>query len=119
MTARRNFSPFSMLGRALASDEPECRVVDDRREGERRDDGTPPPKGNNPHAPLLWLAGLVVALSAYAFNDLKRDYRENKAAVAAQIQTVKDQLAARERQDVNDRRLLRRIAKKLKVPEEE
>lgn len=118
MTARRNFSPFSMLGRALASDEPESRVLDDRRESGRRDDGTPP-RGSNPHAPLLWLAGLVVALSAYAFNDLKRDYRENKAAVAAQIQTVKDQLAARERQDVNDRRLLRRIAKKLKVPEEE
>ena len=104
---------LSALGRALA--------IEGRRDPDQREDDPPPPQPrlNGNGRLLLFLAGLVVALASYAFSDLKGEFRAHKRDVTQQIDAIKETLVDRNGQDARDRRLLRAIAKQLKVPEEE
>lgn len=91
--------------------------VVDRRSGEDRRAEEKPERSDSKVA--LWLAALVVGLSSYAFMDLKAEFRENKAAVQKDIEAIQDAMRQRDTQDAKDRRLLKAIARKLKVEEEE
>lgn len=92
-------------------------AVVERRSGEDRRAEEKPSDGNG--KTTLWLAGLVVALSSYAFMDLKSEFRDHKVAVQQDIETIRETLREHDTQDAKDRRLLKAIAKKLKVEDSE